>query len=116
LSLVPLLIWLAPSRNRVSASHSVPVCPLETLSWTPSLVKVNFMSLVTVNPDDVAISDFATSLSHASMPEDVVEIGLLLPAHWAVALVELSKQRHESVGQLLRALIGRELVENDAAL
>jgi hypothetical protein len=45
---------------------------------------------------------------------DVVEIGLLLPADWARALVELSQKRQQSVGQLLRAFVGRALTENDA--
>jgi hypothetical protein len=50
-----------------------------------------------------------------STPEDVVELGLLVPTEWAVALVELSKKRQESVGQLLRGVIGRALTENSAA-
>jgi len=74
------------------------------------------MPALTLKPTASLVSDLGTSLSHANSPEDVVEIGLLLPAQWAVALVELSKQRHESVGQLLRAVIGRALVENDAAV
>jgi hypothetical protein len=40
---------------------------------------------------------------------DVVEIGLLLPANRADALLELSKQRQQSIGQILRAMIDREL-------
>ena len=44
-------------------------------------------------------------------PEDVVEIGLLLPSHRAAALLRLAKDRHESVGQVLRRLIDRELAE-----
>jgi hypothetical protein len=39
----------------------------------------------------------------------VVEIGLLLPANRAAALINLAKDRHESVGQVLRQLIEREL-------
>ncbi len=45
---------------------------------------------------------------------DVVEIGLLLPANWADALVELSKSRRQSVGQLLRSLIDRALTDEEA--
>ena len=41
---------------------------------------------------------------------DVVEIGLLLPASWAADLLQMSKRRHQSVGQLLRSIIDRELV------
>lgn len=39
----------------------------------------------------------------------VVEIGLLLPANRATALMNLAKTRQESVGQVLRKLIEREL-------
>jgi hypothetical protein len=46
-----------------------------------------------------------------SSPEDVVEIGLLLPKNWADALIELSKRRHQSVGQILRRLIDRALTD-----
>jgi hypothetical protein len=41
--------------------------------------------------------------------EDVVEIGLLLPANRAAALLRLAQERHESVGQVLRKMIEREL-------
>jgi hypothetical protein len=94
----------------------VRVRQTENLSRKRSLVKVNSMSVLALSPNAGTASDFGAPLSQANSPEDVVEIGLLLPAHWAVALIELSKQRHESVGQLLRGLIGRALVENDAAV
>ena len=48
--------------------------------------------------------------------EDVVEVGLLLPAEWAAALIELSRKRQESVGELIRTCIGRVLTENSAVL
>ena len=41
--------------------------------------------------------------------DDVVEIGLLLPTNRAAALLKLAQERHESVGQVLRKLIDREL-------
>jgi hypothetical protein len=41
--------------------------------------------------------------------DGVVEIGLLLPANRAAALLRLAKDRRESVGQVLRQLIDREL-------
>lgn len=47
---------------------------------------------------------------------DVVEIGLLLPASRVEALVELSRQRHQSVAQLLRTLIDDALSADDRAL
>ncbi|WP_406696860.1 hypothetical protein V5E97_38325 [Singulisphaera sp. Ch08] len=46
---------------------------------------------------------------------DVVEIGLLLPADRADALVELSKRRHQSVAQILRDLIDRALTDDELA-
>lgn len=45
--------------------------------------------------------------SHA---DDVVEIGILLPAKRAVDLIELARGRRESVGQMIRRLIDRELM------
>ena len=43
--------------------------------------------------------------------ENVVEIGLLLPTKRAAALLRLAKDRRESVGQVLRKMIERELAE-----
>ena len=45
---------------------------------------------------------------------DVVEIPLLLPTSWAEGLVDLSRRRNQSVGQILRGLIDQALL-NDAA-
>ncbi len=42
-------------------------------------------------------------------PDGVVEIELLLPANRAAALLQLAQDRRESVGQVLRTLIDREL-------
>ena len=44
--------------------------------------------------------------------DDVVEIGLLLPVSWANALLEMSRRRHETVGQILRGMIDRGLVDD----
>ncbi len=41
----------------------------------------------------------------------VVEIGLLLPSNRAAALMNLARNRQESVGQVLRKLIERELTD-----
>ena len=43
---------------------------------------------------------------------DVVEIGLLLPTTWADALLEMSKRRQQSVGQLLRSMIDRGIMDD----
>jgi hypothetical protein len=47
-------------------------------------------------------------------PNDVVEIGLLLPTNWATTLIALSKERHQTVGQILRAIIGNALHDTAA--
>jgi hypothetical protein len=44
---------------------------------------------------------------------EVVEIGLLLPASRADALVELSRRRQQSVAQILRNLIDRALDDDE---
>ncbi len=50
------------------------------------------------------------------MPPDasdgVVEIGLLLPSSRAMELLKLARDRHESVGQVLRRLIEVELARS----
>jgi hypothetical protein len=56
------------------------------------------------------------SFSGKSTPDDVVEIGLLLPAEWATALLELSDKRRESVGQILRSIIRHALIDSDASV
>ena len=46
------------------------------------------------------------------MAEDVVEIGILLPANRAADLIQIAKSRQVSVGHLLRKLIDRELAQD----
>ena len=41
--------------------------------------------------------------------EDVVEIGILLPANRAADLIRVAKSRQESVGHMVRRLIENEL-------
>lgn len=41
---------------------------------------------------------------------EVVEVALLLPKRRADALIDLARQRRQSVGQILRALIEREVL------
>jgi hypothetical protein len=57
-------------------------------------------------------STTASDSGMASMP-DVMEIGLLLPTSRINALIELSKRRQQSVGQILRGLIDRELRDGE---
>jgi hypothetical protein len=40
---------------------------------------------------------------------EVIEVSLLLPASWAQHLMLLSRQRRQSVGQILRSMIGQAL-------
>jgi len=74
------------------------------------------MSTAAMNPTAAPAFDFNASLSGNSSSDNVVEIGLLLPTDWAVALVELAKKRQQSVGELLRTYIGQALIENDCVL
>ena len=45
----------------------------------------------------------------SGVADDVVEIGLLLPARRAADLAKLARERGQSVGQVLRKLIDGEL-------
>jgi hypothetical protein len=74
------------------------------------------MPTVAMNPSAAPTFDFNASLSGNSVPAEVVEIGLLLPTDWAVALVALAKKREQSVGELLRIYIGRALSENESGV
>lgn len=49
--------------------------------------------------------------STVGRPDELVEIGLFLTRGQADALIELSRLRRESVGQILRTIIHRELAE-----
>jgi hypothetical protein len=59
-----------------------------------------------------SISAFQTGKTFAP---DVTEIGLLLPTSRMNALIELSRKRKQSVGQILRGLIDRALRDEDEA-
>lgn len=51
-------------------------------------------------------------LMHSNVSDGVVEIGLLLPSNRAAELLQLARDRHESVGQVLRRLIEVELARS----
>jgi hypothetical protein len=53
----------------------------------------------------------AASKAGSSRHDDIVEINLLLPSQWASDLIELSRERGQSVGQILRSMIGQALQE-----
>jgi hypothetical protein len=57
------------------------------------------------------IHDAAAAIPGSAELPQVVEIGLLMPAHWASALIELSKIRQTSVAQILRASVAQTLRE-----
>ncbi len=58
-------------------------------------------------------SDASKSRNHRGISDDVVEIGLFLPAHRAEALIALSRQRRQSVAQILRGLIDQAIATPD---
>ncbi len=47
--------------------------------------------------------------------DEFVEIGLLLPKNRAAALLQLARERHETVGQILRQLVDRALAHENVA-
>lgn len=53
--------------------------------------------------------DGAASKVGNARNDDIVEINLLLPSQWACDLIELSRERGQSVGQILRCMIGQAL-------
>lgn len=69
------------------------------------MFKVESNSLAACSEDTSALFP-----SSAGSPQ-VVEVGLLLPANWAAALIELSKIRQESVAQILRSSVAQTLRE-----
>ena len=59
------------------------------------------------------ITSNAASGTSKTSTTDVVEIGLLLPTSRVNALIELSKRKQQSIGQILRGLIDRALVDGE---
>lgn len=55
--------------------------------------------------------DASASKPGSPRHDDIVEVSLLLPSQWACDLMELSRERGQSVGQILRSMIGQALVE-----
>ena len=58
-------------------------------------------------------SDASKSRMPGGVSDDVVEIGLFLPAHRAEALIALSRRRRQSVAQILRGLIDQAIATPD---
>ena len=53
------------------------------------------------------------SNSRNRIADDVIHVNLLLPAERAEALIAMSRRRQQSVGQILRGLIDREIASED---
>ena len=65
--------------------------------------RVDSVELPATSGDSLAV------MAGSSEAPQVVEVGLLMPAHWAAALVELSKIRQVSVAHILRASVAQTL-------
>jgi hypothetical protein len=71
------------------------------------------MSIFATSAPSASVFNAAASNLGGPRHDGVVEISLLLPTDWADDLVALSKERGQSVGQILRSMIGQAL--QDAA-
>jgi hypothetical protein len=67
------------------------------------------MSMLAISPPIAPIHSTAALSAGSVSDHSVVEISLLLPSQWANDLIELSKERQQSVGQILRSMIGQAL-------
>lgn len=72
------------------------------------------MSMIATNAPAAPMFGGAASNLGRGCQEDVVEISLLLPSRWANDLIKLSRERHQSVAQILRSMIGQALHEGDS--
>jgi hypothetical protein len=69
------------------------------------------MLKVATDSGSAVFPDVSAANPGSAEPPQVVEVGLLMPAHWASALIELSKIRQTSVAQILRASVAQTLRE-----
>jgi hypothetical protein len=69
------------------------------------------MSTTAMTPLSAPIGNIAASELGNPGRDEVVEVSLLLPAAWADDLIELARQRRQSVGQIIRSMIGQALHE-----
>lgn len=72
------------------------------------------MSMTAIPSSAASIRDDAAHEFSSHRHNEVVEINLLLPSQWADELFALSSQRQQSVGQLLRSMIGQALDDGAA--
>ena len=71
------------------------------------------MSTIAMSLPPASISDTGASNPGNSCRDGVVEINLLLPAQWADELLTLSRDRRQSIGAILRSMIGQALNGDD---
>jgi hypothetical protein len=74
------------------------------------------MSTLTLSRLPASCDDIDAPKLGSNAGDQVVEINLLLPARWAQELIELSRKRQESVGQILRSMIGHVLDEGGRSI
>jgi len=74
------------------------------------------MPMVVTSSANAVSTDIGSSALTRPASSDVVEIGLLLPTNWANTLFELSRQRDQSVAQLLRSIIGSALHDTASSI
>ncbi len=70
------------------------------------------MSTIAMGPPSASIGNVAASNLGNPGHDDVVEFSLLLPSQWANDLIELARVRQQSVGQIIRSMIGHALHED----
>jgi hypothetical protein len=71
------------------------------------------MSMMAMNAPSAPMFGGAASNLSGVRQDEVVEISLLLPSQWANDLMELSRERQQSVAQILRSMIGHALHEGE---
>lgn len=67
------------------------------------------MSTIATSSTSASRHDAVASIMSNGRPDDIVEVSLLLPSQWANELIELSRERRQSVGQIIRSMIGHAL-------
>lgn len=72
------------------------------------------MSMTAIPSSAASIHDVVARDVSSRQHDEVVEINLLLPSNWADELFALSDERQQSVGQLLRSMIGQALHDGTA--
>jgi hypothetical protein len=69
------------------------------------------MSTTAMGPPSASIDNVAAPNLGNPGHDEVVEVTLLLPSRWASDLMDLARERHQSVGQIIRSMIGHALHE-----